>query len=53
MSLTTTWRLPVPDLADLYADVQMMAIAANALGNRERERAFLDVLTVMDRMSSE
>lgn len=32
----------------IYAQVQMLATSAHAIGNYDRERAFLDVLILMD-----
>jgi hypothetical protein len=38
----------VTNWENLYARVQASAAAAHAVGNRDRERTFLDVLTIMD-----
>ena len=40
-------------MSDLYNRVQGMATAARAVGNSERERAFLDVLILMERLGYE
>lgn len=40
------------DWQDLYGQIQMMATAAHMFGNHDRERATLDVLHIMDRMSA-
>lgn len=37
----------------LYACIQRCAIAAKCSGNQDRERAFLDILIIMDRWEPE